>query len=756
MLEDYIDDEIGAQAAIAENPELKKSAEGDQAEQPESRRQQVTKIIREIKEDKRFHKPAFDRMKRDMFIAFHGREPAWHENNYKANIAGRHVKQKTAKLFAKNPKAIATRTPRLDFAIWDETPDSLMLAKATVEAGEAAVAMAAQATQQREQAIAAGAQTIGLDPAAAVAATAQPAAAPMDPAMPPPEPVPGYNEARMLIEDFIQGMERRKKIDRLGKTLEIIFAKATRDQNPIDFKMGMKQVVRRTCTTCVGYVELGFQREYGPRPTTTQKLADAQDRLAHVKALAEKAEAGDIEANDAEMFELEKSIEALQNEAEVVIREGLIFDYPRSTKVIPDRLTKALVGFIGARRVTIEYEYTHDQVRELFDIDLKNYRGYTAEGERGKTVSQVAGELFDEDGDAIKNDKCGLVRVWKCYDKVAGLVYYVADGYGDFLREPAAPDVFVEDFWPVRALTFNDVENEDKLFPPSDVQLLEDMQREHNRSRQGKREHREAARPRWGYSKAALANQEDVDKIKKVKPFEAIGLDIDPSTQLDKVLQSFPVPGVDPNLYDTNESFADAQLVVGAQEAQLGGLSKATATESAIAAGSSASSDDASIDDLDTFLTQIARDASVILLREMSEEVVMELVGPGAFWPELTLEELAGEVYLEVEAGSSGRPNKAAEIANWKQMLPFLIQMQGIKQTWLARETLKRLDDKMDLTEAIAEGAMSTIAVNKMAQAAPADPTADPQNQGAEGADKTSKPADTGAGSDAAFGSNQV
>jgi hypothetical protein len=106
-----------------------------------------------------------------------------------------------------------------------------------------------------------------------------------------------------------------------------------------------------------------------------------------------------------------------------------------------------------------------------------------------------------------------------------------------------------------------------------------DMQKELNRSRQGKREHREAARPRWAYPNG-LFEDEDVDRLKKVKPFDAIGLNIDPNTDLSKVIQRFPVPGVDPNLYDTNEVMGDAQLVVGAQEAQLGGTSsKSSATE---------------------------------------------------------------------------------------------------------------------------------------------------------------------------------
>lgn len=741
---DYIDDEIGAEAAAAEMPPEQKQE--DKPEQPENRRALVSKILACIRADKKHHENAFKRMKRDMFIAFHGRDPEWSDKHYKANIAGRHVKMKTAQLFAKNPKAVANRVERLDFAVWDETLESLMSAQATVVQGQAAAAAQEQVNLAAVQAAQQGDQGAAL---ALAEHDQQEAAAPS-------EPVPGFNDAVAVIEDFTAGMERRKQITRLGRTLEIVYSKACREQKPVDFKTGMKQVVRRTCTTGVGYVELGFQREYGPDPILDGKLADERQRLAHIREVSKELEAGDLQEADAEVAELELSIHALQIAPEVVIREGLVFDYPRSTKVIPDRLTKTLVGFIGARHVTVEYDYTHAQVKELFGVDLERYKGYAVDGERGKTVAKIAGELFNEEGDAIKNDKHGLVRVWKRYDKVSGLVYYVADGYQDFLREPAAPDVFVEDFWPIYAITFNEVENEDELFPLSDVALLDDMQKEHNRSRQGKREHREAARPRWGYSKAALSNEDDVKKIERVRPFEAIGLDIDPSVELKKVLQPFPVPGVDPNLYDTNEVFSDAQLVVGAQEAQLGGLAKATATESAIAASSAADADTSSVDDLDTFLTTIARAAGQILLKEMSEETVMQLVGPGAFWPEISLTDLAGEVFLEIEAGSSGRPNKAVEIANWKTMLPFLIQMPKINHEFLARETLKRLDDKMDLTDAIAPNAPSVMSANKLSQVPPEDPTKDPANQGGEGADKASKPADTGTGSDPAFGSNQV
>lgn len=726
--------------------------------QTEKVRLLVQRILATIKSDKDHHKDAFQQMRDDMFMAKYGRPRAWDKSNYKAAIAGRHVKQKTASLYAKNPKASAKRTERLDFVHWDEDPQTLMLAFQTVQTAtqmalehKNAQAMALQANVEAAAAAPPVEGAEHVDPVAGALTIAAPPS--IDPS-PPPQP-PGFEMAQLVLQDFQQGMERRTMYDKVGKTLEILFARALREQKPVTFQVAAKQLVRRTCTTGVGYCELGFQREYGPRPGLAEGLADSKARFDHLERLQNEVASGEITDSSAEMAELEASMAALQEEPEILIREGLIFDFPRSTKVIPDKLCKTLVGFIGARHLAVEYDYTADEVKELFKVDLKNeYSGYTGDGKEATAASQA--DFFEEDEEAapVGSGK-GMVRVWKYYDKPSGLVYYVADGHTKFLREPAPPDVFVEDFWPVYALTFNEVESEDELFPPSDVFLMSDMQIEHNRSRQGKREHRDAARPRWAYPNSAL-QPEDRGRISKVKPFDAIGLDIDPATKLADVLQTFPVPGVDPNLYDTNENFADTQLVLGAQQAQMGGLAKATATESAISAGASASTDGSSIDDLDAFLTVLARSGGQILLREMSEEQVKEQVGPGAVWPHLSLAEIAGEVFLEVEAGSTGKPNQAIEIDNWSKMLPHLMQIPGISPVWLAKETLRRLDDRLDLTAAIAAGIPAIVAQNQQQQPTPATPGDAPNAQGPQGANNAPAAHGGPSGTGAAFGSNQV
>lgn len=703
--------------------------------------QLVAEICQRIKEDKRHHEKAFKRMRRDMKIAMWGSDSGWNENNYRANIIGRHVKMKTAALYAKNPKATAKRRPRLDFAIWDENPASLRLAFQTVQQATLVMQQTAAINEMMPPTI---------DETGAVVPP------------PPPQLPPGTEEANALLEDFQQGLQRQQMVAKFGKSLEIVYEYQLREQKPLDFKRGMKSTVRRAVTTAVGYVELGFQRETGPRPGLTEELADSRARLDHLRSLAEQAAEGEIGEFDAEMAELEASLKSLTEEPEIVVREGLVVDYPGSTRVIPDKLTRQLDGFVGARWLTIEYVYTLDQVREIFGVDLDGaYKSYAMNP--GSLKEHRADDVMDDDYEWSEpsKKKSGLVCVWKHYDKVSGLVYFIADGHPKFLREPKAPDVFVEGFWPVYALSFNEVESEDELFPPSDVSLLLDMQKEWNRSRQGKREHRQAARPRWVFANGIFAD-DDMMALKTLKPFESLGLNIDTQMKIADALQAVPVPGVDPNLYDTNEIMADMQLVGGAQEAQYGGVSKSTATESAIAANATNSADSSAIDDLDSFLTTLARDAGQILMREMSEEQVVKIVGPGAVWPLLTDQEIAEEIDLEVEAGSTGKPNKAIEVENWSRLLPMVMQIPGLEPTWLLKETLRRMDDRMDLADAIAAGVPSIAAQNMQSRQALPPPGAatgatpdSPDQQGPQGASNAPKPEQQG-GSRAAFGSNQV
>lgn len=673
----------------------------------------VQEITQRIRDDKRHHGPSFKQMQEDMAIARRGAPKGWPTDAYVANITGRHINNMVAALYAKNPKAVARRRPRLDFQLWDERPESLM-----------------QAMQMVQQAA-----MVPMDPQALMAA----------------------QQAQLLIQDVQQGLAMREQTDKLGRTLEILFDYYTKEQKPVDFKVGMKQMVRRAATTGVGYITVKFQREMERDTDVANQIADSRRQIAFIRERMKEIQEDEAMADEeAKVRELEYSLQSLTQQEYVLVREGLVFDFPESTRVIPDKMCRSVRGFVGARWVTVEHLYTPDEVKEVFGYDVKKgYRPHNANGQHTGEENAFDYEMGRGD-DSNAETRGDLVAVWEHYDRRTGLVYYIADGCNHFLRQPAAPDVYVEDFWPIYTLTFNEVEDPGCCFPPSDVRLMLPMQEEYNRARQGAREHRKAARPRWAAAHGAFPDEDKKD-LASLEAFQTIELqNLQPGQSITDLLQPIPIPGVDPNLYQTGEIMNDVQLVVGATEAAFGATANATATETSIAESSRVASIDSKVDDLDSLLTEVARASGQIMLSELSPETVMKIAGTGAVWPQLTLEDLAGEVYLEIEAGSSGKPNQAQEIRNWQDMLPFLIQMPGIQPTWLARETLRRLDDRMDLTDALMDGLPSIVTQNRMTMAGPEDPNAAPEQQGGEGVQNEAPTPGGSEGTGPAMGNNQV
>ena len=106
------------------------------------------------------------------------------------------------------------------------------------------------------------------------------------------------------------------------------------------------------------------------------------------------------------------------------------------------------------------------------------------------------------------------------------------------------------------------------------------------------------------------------------------------------------------------------------------------------------------IDDLNDLMTQLARNGGQILLTEVSRPTVEKIVGVGCVWPEMSRQDIAQEVLLEIEAGSMGRPNAAQEVATAQRVYPLLIQLPGIDPEFLAKDLLRRMDDRLDLTQA--------------------------------------------------------
>jgi len=659
---------------------VQKTLQRGKPEPVESRAALVTKWTKAVEEARKHWKTDFDRMRKNMDFVSGKQWPGQGDDDerYVANFVQRIIKQEVSSLYAKNPKVIARRRNRMNFQVWDGKPDSLQ--------------MAMMAMQQ--------AQMTGIPPAP---------------------------EVMLLLQDVQQNAERLKMIDKVGETLVTLIEYFMAEQVP-DFKTQMKHMIRRARTTGVGYIELGFQRIMDLSDDQSTKISDMTERLAKIGQLQADLQDGETDPNAAEAEELRLAIQAMQNEPEMIVREGLVWQFPHSTRIIPAPEAEKLVGWIGAPWIAKEVILSPDAIKQVYGIDVgKNYSSY----------KQQAGQPWGGTRARYKADGKGLACVWHIWDRATGLEYVVCDGYPDFLREPAAPEVVVEQFFPVWAITFNDVENEGELFPKSDVELLKHIQKEYNRAKEALRQHRIANRPLYVAPQGAL-DEEEQKSLAGHGAHDVIILNaLRDGMKSSDILSPVQKIGVDPNLYETEGLFNDAVRVVGVQQSMIGGTAGGTATESSIAAQSLQGAVGLDSDDLDDMLSAVMRSAGQVLLMNMSAETVMQIAGPGAVWPELSRMEIMQEISLEIKAGSAGRPNQAQDAATFERMYPLLVQIPGISPRWLAERAIKIADDDTDLEDAWLEGIPSIMAQNRMAQVPTGDPATEPGNQGAEGGDKT-------------------
>lgn len=648
-------------AAAAANPDQSpRMMRRDVPAPSESRAKLVSELQGDIEASKKRWDSDFTRMRDNLRLLRLGADPAWADAGlYRANILQQHVNATTAKLYARNPVLRVDRRPTVDFELWDGSMETLQAA----------------------------------------------AADPMNPASAP------------LMQDVTRGGLRRRMMDGVARSLHLVARHQIQQVRP-PFKQSMKRTVARAVSVGVGYVKLGYERHMQPSPETMSETSNMEVRLANIERLmadVHDPEAVEADARSKEAEALRLAIENMKNQATVITDEGLRFDFPRSTSIIPDRGLVDLRGFVGCDRVTEEFVWSVAQVQEMFGVDVR-CSGTCYYAEDDKAAPSV---LFPASAGEIVSER-KRVCVWMTYSRKDGLVYWSVKGYPDFLAEPAEPPVKLARFWPWFALVFSQAEAipDDETvtpFPASDVERIKHMQDEYNRSRQGLRDHRIAARPKAASPKGKLG-ADDKTNLLTADAHTLVEVDgMQPGEKIEDLVQWIPHPGIDPAMYDTTPQFQDIGRVVGSQGADMGNVTGATATEVSRAANSSDASNESYVDDLNTFLSEIFVEAGRVLLMEMDEVTVKKIAGPGAVWPQIPTPDLFDGLYLDIQAGTAGRPNRMADLQALQMVTPTLVQIPGVKPSWLAKEIIKRWDDNLDPADAILEGLPSIMAMARMA-----------------------------------------
>lgn len=630
-----------------------KKEQNEKDPQRESKQAAVKKLLGEIEQDKKRWDPDHTRMKEDIaFCMGFQREEQTNlvHDEYTCNLVLRNVNQKVAALYARNPTAEWQRQKRLDYQLWDGKMESIQPLAAKVAMG----------------------------------------------VMPMPQEM-------ALIQDYIQGEQERAQVEKVGQTIQTLYQRQIDNHDP-DFKLQMKALVRRVCTCGVGFVRVSYVREVNPL-TVMEGMGNSlidQAKMLHMELeKQDKSGAPDTSPRNEKIKMLLNSMQAAVDRPEPYeIQERLQFDFLTATSVIPDRLCRNLKGFVGARRVTIEYLLPLDEVNAYFETEVKP--GGEVKLYRGDGKVEEASKVATMEGDMSQLLCC----VYEVFDKASKSHCFVMDGYKDYLQEPEELEPCVKGFWPIFSLMFNDVESmpdtKATIYPPSDVFLMRHPQKEWNRTREALRKQRHANAAKYVTQKGWLTDA-DKDKIENAEDNAVIELEgLPANTTPDKALSPMVHDPIDEKVYDTSPLMQDILFSVGAQDSNIGSPNpKGTATGQSIAEQSRTVGMGSNVDDLDDFLSCLADAGGQLIFLGFSNKTILEEAGPGAVMFG-TLQDKVGwlnKVYLRVVAASSGRPNKVMELQNWQLIAPVL-QAAGANPQFMVRETIKRVDDRLDPSEA--------------------------------------------------------
>jgi len=569
------------------------------------------------------------------------------------------VNRGVASLYAKNPKVVAKRRKRLNYQIWDGKRETIEQAMTIVQLG----------------------QQTGI-------------------------PVPP--DIIAMLQDFQRGQMHERLVDKVCQTLEFVYQHQCDALRP-DYKTQMKQLVRRVRVCGVGYIKMHFCRDYEDAELTqSETRLSVSDRAKQAMGILEKLQRGDINEDDADVDRLRTitmglGVSPLDSEA-VKVKERLVFDFPPATSIIPDGATRSLKGWIGTHWIAERSWWPVDFVNAFFEL-----RG-EREIKTDDGSAKIYGDLNQTDNpvdQTLKAEKRVKLFEVYCIDDKSSFI--ICEGYKYYVRPPEVVDPSVDGFWTIFPVTFNDIEVEEDceatVFPPSDVDLIKPIQRDINRLFNSLRRHRWANRPRYGYPDGAL-DDEDLDRIMNAEDQEVFPLKgLQPGVEPGKVLQPIATVEIEASLYDARPLQEAALLATGMQEANIGPAQpNVTATVGTIAEQSRMSVASSDIDGLDDCLTAAARCGKQMCLQEMSQETVTQIAGIGAVWPDdpQSKRDFINEIEMEVVAASSGKPNKAVDIANWERIAPLIMQAATMPPQAMPtaqaiiRETVNRYDDKVE------------------------------------------------------------
>lgn len=517
-----------------------------------------------------------------------------------------------------------------------------------------------------------------------------------------------------------------------------------------NLKKAAKRAVRAAQTCSFGIVKLQYQRDIRTDPIISKRIQDSQDNILNIESLLAQIEDEGKRCDlESKRRELEQAIQGLEAQKEVIAGEGLVLDVVKTDRMLFDPAIEDIWDYQDGDWLVEKIPMRKSKAMGMFTVDKETI----STDENGLEVKIIKKEPMDLSGATafkvgtlddtanasrpysanmqVADNSDPLILVYEAWNKVDNTIYTLIDGINtQFARKPYQPQYAGERWWPYFVLPFASVDGE--FVSQSLVDCLEKLQEEHNETRDKFAEVRRTIRPHL------IVSSEVSDKQITNRTHPELGEIIVVDTQ-GQPLQEFVMEGtqiqIDPRLYDTSAIQNDWEMVSGLQEAARSVVTTPkTATEASISDQSLAARVSEFRDQVEDWLTEIAKCASELCLLAMTPQQVEQIMGgpekpdqdeieealmagemPKAEeksyeWPEnRTPETVFNLVQIKVRSGSTSAPNKLKTQENWSRALPLI--QQGVMQIRqidasggdstpereLLKETAARFDETIDV-----------------------------------------------------------
>lgn len=530
-----------------------------------------------------------------------------------------------------------------------------------------------------------------------------PGAPPSQPGQPPPNPQQSQQETDGAVKAQVAKMmapyqKKREDAKQLAETLELVVHDAW---NKAKLKAAMKLATISALTVGIGWVKASWLEREGKDPVIEGQIRDAREQLSQIAATKIEIDSGECVDVEQKKAQLQQQIEGLQAKVDILVARGLVTDFVPAEDMQVSTDVRQIAQYNDASWLAMRAFKSFAQIRAdykgLSDDDIRKITKYwpvKPKDTRGDDTGRIATDVVAEEADSYtKTGSFGGAEnpgvaldttdmpvgeipafgcVWEVWDRRSGVVLTLAEGYDYYLLPAEPPQVSSFRGHPFFAVIMGSIDG--KRHPRSYVERSAPLLDEYNAVRTAYKKHRQRVIPKTAFDSTQYS-QDEVAKLEKATSVEMVALkSIMPGQPIAHALSVIAYPPVDMALYDTSTIRAELEIVWGIQEALSSSIRTAkTATEAQIQQQGTNSRTGYQKDGIDSMLTDMANYCGEIMLQTMTEEDVQDIAGPWALWPQgMSIDDLHALVSIDIVAGSTGKPDTAAQQQVWTQLLPVL------------------------------------------------------------------------------------